>query len=194
MFSSLLNISFHCRARFFFFAKWRSELFLRIRPRLPASKRIFIRSEIFQSKPVTCHLTERSRRTVGTFLFPLQPAASSAQQHPAHGPSSQAAGCSVALAAWKVVGIIQEEKRSMFPERGFNTCLKPLLPLQGPSGNCGSFVHLSDAAAYYRIRNDKYAERFDVSISLNSSGARAESSWSYCFHLTWKVEQMLESK
>lgn len=92
------------------------------------------------------------------------------------------------------VGILQEEKRSVFLKWGFNTCLKPLLPLQGPSGNCGSFVHLSDAAAYYRIRNDKYAERFDVSISLNSSGARAESSWSYCFHLTWKVEQMLESK
>lgn len=72
--------------------------------------------------------------------------------------------------------IIQQGKCPAFPEQAFNPSLKSLLPLSGPSGNCGAFVHLSDAAAYYGIRNDKYAKRFDVSISLNSSSAQVESS------------------
>lgn len=40
--------------------------------------------------------------------------------------------------------------------------------LQVPGEDYGAFVCLSNATAYYRRRNEKYAECFDVSINLNS--------------------------
>lgn len=40
--------------------------------------------------------------------------------------------------------------------------------LHVPGEDYGAFVCLSNATAYYRRRNEKYAECFDVNINLNS--------------------------